>query len=455
MRHRAKPIWWIAVGLVVALARCIDTPVERQRICEATSGRCFYVANTSAHGSGSFTNPYGLPDLPSAATPYCALASPALDSLQPGDILYFFGGDYLLHTCAGPTTVYDIGYIRPPRSGTAGSRITIKAYPGETVRLVATSGDQPVLGNDRFSYVRFEGLVVEPRNGGAGGVNFHGVDTTARPVGLEIAYCEVVGSYVATVDNHDGVRLELVEAPWVHHTVIHGVRGESPNSAGIKLYQVRHAVIEDDYIHDNTAGIFDKESAVANVYRRNLLTANVQPFYGNNQADPASYELYDNVIDGEIGLHYLTNGAVIHDNLLRRDTLAGDWAGATWNSELWNNVVIGPGGQVLAYYDSHDSLSTTPPAQLAYMDYNVYGAVPTYRFGTYSSGPEQVLSLADMIIHGYEVHSAIALVSDIFVDRVSYQLKPPWQTAGRYGDGVGPDNVAEILNVGRYGPGAK
>src|SRR2546426_1421869 len=156
MRHRAKPIWWIAVGLVVALARCIDTPVERQRICEATSGRCFYVANTSAHGSGSFTNPYGLPDLPSAATPYCALASPALDSLQPGDILYFFGGDYLLHTCAGPTTVYDIGYNRPPRSGTAGAPIMIKAYPGETVRLVATSGDQPVLGNDRFSYVRSE-----------------------------------------------------------------------------------------------------------------------------------------------------------------------------------------------------------------------------------------------------------------------------------------------------------
>src|SRR2546422_3192743 len=93
MRHRAKPIWWIAVGLVVALAHCIDTPVERQRICEATSGRCFYVANTSAHGSGSFTNPYGLPDLPSATTPFCALASPALDSLQPGDILYFFGGD--------------------------------------------------------------------------------------------------------------------------------------------------------------------------------------------------------------------------------------------------------------------------------------------------------------------------------------------------------------------------
>src|SRR2546422_4334770 len=132
MRHRAKPIWWIAVGLVVALARCIDTPVERQRICEATSGRCFYVANTSAHGSGSFTNPYGLPDLPSATTPFCALASPALDSLQPGDILYFFGGDYLLHTCTGPTTVYDIGYIRPPRSGTAGSRITIKAYPGRS-----------------------------------------------------------------------------------------------------------------------------------------------------------------------------------------------------------------------------------------------------------------------------------------------------------------------------------
>src|SRR2546428_8138254 len=225
MRHRAKPIGWIAVGLVVALARCIDTPVERQRICEATSGRCFYVANTSAHGSGSFTNPYGLPDLPSAATPYCALASPALDSLQPGDILEFFGGDYLLHACAGPTTVYDIGYIRPPRSGTAGSPITIKAYPGETVRLVATSGDQPVLGNDRFSYVRFEGLVVEPRSGGAGGVNFHGVDTTARPVGLGTAFFGGAGGHLAAGDHPDGDRLRLVAGPRVPPTLVPPQRG--------------------------------------------------------------------------------------------------------------------------------------------------------------------------------------------------------------------------------------
>src|SRR3989442_3754795 len=208
MRHRAKSIWWIAVGLVVALARCIDTPCERQRICEAMSGRCFYVANTSAHGSGSFTNPYGLPDLPSATTPFCALASPALDSLQPGDILYFFGGDYLLQTCAGPTTVYDIGHIRPPRSGTAGSPITIKTYPGETWRLVATSGDQPVLGDDRFSYVRFEGLVVEPRNGGAGGANFHGGDTAAAPVPLQIASVPGGGGYAPPRDNHRRPRHE-------------------------------------------------------------------------------------------------------------------------------------------------------------------------------------------------------------------------------------------------------
>jgi len=38
---------------------------------------------------------------------------------------------------------------------------------------------------------------------------------------------------------------------------------------------------------------------------------------------------------------------------------------------------------------------------------------------------------------------------------VSYQLKPPWQTAGRYGDGVGPENVAEIVDTGRYGPMAR
>jgi len=431
-------------------------------ICEATgAGRCYYVANNPGSGAGTFTNPYGLADLPKNTTSYCTLDSPALQALQPGDILYFRGGDYLFDTCASdPSSDYEIGYIRPARSGTAGSPITIEGYPGETAHLVVRSGLQPVLGNrgnelgtSHYSYVRFVGLAVEPQNGNAASVYFKGPDQTSLTPGLELAYCEVIGTYVPTGDNHDGVRLENLTAPWVHGNVIHGVQGNSHNSAGIKLYTVQNAVIEVNYIHDNWTGIYDKQSAVDNIYRRNFLTANTEQFLGTeSQGNTARYQVHDNVVDGQIEIQQHTDGTSIYDNLFRYNTLAGASAGNTWNSQLWNNIVIAGGAPITAYYSYKDSLSTTPPHdQLAYMDYNVYDASPSYVFAR-DLASEQDLTLTGMQAVGYELHTAVAPASDIFVDQVSYQLKPQWQTAGRYGDAVGPDSTSAIINTSRYGP---
>lgn len=285
---------------------------------------------------------------------------------------------------------------------------------------------------------------------------FIGADSADASAGLELAYCNVIGTFISTTDNHDGVRPQFLQAPWIHGNEIQGLTGltGNSNSAGIKLYVVRNALVEDNYIHDNNAGIFDKQSGIANVYRRNWLTANaLEPFEGNNQASEANYQLYDNVIDGQVGLHSLTDGAVVYNNLVRADSLAGSWDTLVVNSQLWNNIVIGGAAPIVAYYAKKAYLSWTP-SPLNYMDYNVYNQTPTYQFGVYVGG-DSSYALADMQARGFEQHASIAATSNIFVDTVSYQLKPAWETAGRTGGPVGPDSTAAVLNKQRYGPGAR
>ena len=82
-------------------------------------------------------------------------------------------------------------------------------------------------------------------------------------------------------------------------------------------------------------------------------------------------------------------------------------------------------------------------------------ALPIYNFGSYA-GSHTTYSLSQFQAQGFELHaSGTSSASNIFVDQVSYVLKSPWTTAGRYGDAVGPRySVAQILNTSRYGPGA-
>ena len=44
--------------------------------------------------------------------------------------------------------------------------------------------------------------------------------------GAEIAYCKIIGQYVDTADNHDGIRIEHADGAWIHHNIIHGVQGK-------------------------------------------------------------------------------------------------------------------------------------------------------------------------------------------------------------------------------------
>ena len=402
--------------------------------------REYFVSNASGSGSGTAADPFGMADLPDPTSE--KLKSKAIEALQPGDTLTFRGGDYRIKTLEGK--YYWLGYLRAARPGRPDKRITLRACPGEKVRLIHAGGGQPMLGGGQ--YVTYQGFTIET-----------GPHAAARigGTGVEVAYCHIKGMHLDTSDNHDGLRIEGATACHVHHCIIEGVTGRSLNSAGIKLYRTTKMVVEDNYIHSNTAGIFDKDSGIENTYRRNWLTGNRVQFYGNNQGKIARYFIHDNVVDGQISLHAGCNGCEVHDNLVRADTLTGAWAGGIWNNRVWNNIVLSGGKGILAFYEKRSVfVAGGDKPHLALMDFNLYDAAPRYEFGEYA-GRHQKFTLADMRAKGFEKHAeVVAGASALFMDEKTWKLKPQWARAGKNGDAPGPDEIAEILNLTRYGPAA-
>ena len=180
-------------------------------------------------------------------------------------------------------------------------------------------------------------------------------------VGNEVAYNEIIGQYVATTDNHDGIVIENSDGIWVHSNNIYGVTGDSHNSSGIKVYKSTNLIVEDNYIHGNTAGIFDKDGGYSpgnsNTYRRNWITnSSDYDFVGNNQGSQALYYIYDNVVDGIIHLYTLNTGSQIYNNLLRSSEVGNNglidgiasWL-SSYQENIWNNVVISGGQPVWGY----------------------------------------------------------------------------------------------------------
>jgi len=175
------------------------------------------------------------------------------------------------------------------------------------------------LGNHDRDYIRHDGFIVKGSIGHVGGK------------GAEIAYCEIIGQYVDTADNHDGIRIEHADGAWIHHNIIHGVQGKSGNRVGIKVYKSRNLVVEDNYT-----------------------------------------------------------------------------------------------------------------------------GRPQYTFGAYSQGRRQTFDLDEMRSRGFEQHSqVVADAGEIFQDEQRWELLPRWRTAGRDGEAVGPENVALVLNLTRYGPAGR
>ena len=447
----------IRYGRSLFVVVCLLSP-SQSPVCAAEYFVCNQPGQASGANKGSAANPWKLGDLPDAKEVY--EAGPALKALVAGDTLTFLPGTYNLATTSG-SGMWNMAHIRPMADGTAVQPITIRAQPGETVILNRTSGNRPLLGDmhgpgaTTRKYIRFEGFVLQ------GATNF-GVSLWGD--NNEVAYCKITSAPSTDADISSGIFMNGGDNVRIHHNEIFNWS----NRTGILVYNSTDCVIEDNYVHDNRIGIFDKDSAKGNIYRRNYSTANsYTTFMGSNQTSTgrsdAQYYVYDNVLDGAINLLYVSRGIEFHDNLLRDipDSNIGVVAtgGSVYQTRLWNNVYIGKRANMVGYQMDHTAWSTIPPNNaLDYCDYNVYDATPTYRFGRYNktAGADTTFSLEQMRGFGFETNAKVVSgATEIYEDETSYKLKAPWLKAGRNQDPVGPDDVATILDVKRYGPAAR
>jgi len=436
-------------------------------VSNASQTGVYYVAPNATSGDGTFADPFGMPDLiNTTAEPYVT-PGPALTILRPGDTLYFLAGTYNISGSTNPA-YYGGVMLCPTTSGTSTQPITISAYPGATVNINEVSGDQPVFGTcyPVLNYVRFLGFTITMGPGVPIPADNNALDAAPAfyigGTGNEVGYCTVIGSYMPTSDNHDGIRIEHANDSWIHHNIITGVKGNSQNSAGIKLYTSTNTIISDNYIYGCTTGMVDKfahspDNTTNSTYTRNFVTdCPYAPFLGNGYAAQANFYIYDNVFDGNVNLGALNTDSQVYNNLIRNATQVFNGQLKFYNVSIWNNIAISRGPAITAFVD--ESVAFVPRgsrAPLQYIDYNVYDRAPSYSFGSYAS-QKRVFNLSQMRARGFEQHARVVR-SDltIFQDLTSYQLRPQWTTAGRNGDPVGPRfPIAKILDTSRYGPQA-
>lgn len=448
------------------------------------AGISYYVAPNVGSGAGTIGNPWGISDLFSTDSQYY-YPGVALSTLLPGDTLYFRGGSYALTGLAWPNSSWLQPMICPTHNGTALQPITLQAYPGEVPAFTTTNiTSQPVFGGRLSglitSYVRVLGMKVTlgpwdntQHVGQCPAVTFGGT-------GNEVGYFEVIGANIAWSDNHQGIDITSASQAWVHHNNVHDVLNttlaNSANSAGIKIYYSDHCLFEDNYIHNCGSGIFDKGNGILNTFRRNFLTGNINGvgltgnFIGNNNLPPfpsSTEYIYDNVIDGAINLMSNGQNHQIYNNLIRNSgdliygnaplmfTTDGSTGSVTSNITAYNNIVLTYGTTPWGFFTPYQTLETVPPP-LAYMDYNVYDTLPQYVFDFDRSN--EFYTLSSIHAKGFETHAAVDSTSNIFVDLTNYAVKTAYQTAGRYGDAVGPrvpiGGTGGIMDSSRYGPGA-
>ncbi len=301
------------------------------------------------------------------------------------------------------------------------------------------------------------------------------------------------------------MRIDSTSGCWIHHNDISGSDGPDDNSAQIKMYTNFQCLVEDNYVHNGHCGIHDKvpggsnTSGGQNTFRRNLIDKCYgTSFDGNvdNAHDgthPMLDYIYDNVInspgytlgDQPIDLEGYGSGTQIYNNLITVPSSLGNYATAYGSFlcirgdqsfqtvpppannpaarvSIWNNIYLARGEANVRAVHLLPAL-TGIPKPLDYCDYNVYDcnqASLTYLFNLNND----TYSFAQIRATGYETQSQVIPSSHIFTDQTSYTLQSAFQTAGRFGDFVGPRTTVDglgntvstidILNLNRYGPQA-
>ena len=194
------------------------------------TGSSYFITPKATSGEGTLNNPFGLSDLLDTTTTPVS-QGPALKALQPGDTLFFRGGNYSVSGSTNGNYWWN-QLISPTVSGTASQPFTLSAYPGETPNFVMSAGAQPLFGTavPQLNYIRFLGFTIQPCSVWGGGVTDHYADAVnLQGTGNEVAYCKIIGQTHSNVtDNYQAIWLMKADYSWIHHNEIYGFIGSYP-----------------------------------------------------------------------------------------------------------------------------------------------------------------------------------------------------------------------------------
>lgn len=364
----------------------------------------YFVAPIETSGSGTIGDPWGLPDLP-RTTGSGVAPGPAIGALGPGDTLWFRAGTYRLPGAAR-SAAFDHPLIAPARSGTPSDPITIAAAPGETVELVSLSPYSPILGVRDADHIRLEGFTVRAES------TIVGI-RLVRSKGARVSNCRVIGGYLPTGDNHDGIRLDSCVNALISRCEVVGWQGDGLNSAAVKIYWSRSSTLRDCLFRDSVVGVFDKWANTATRVERCVIRTTRQPISSNASSIPASLFVVDCdiadapiVVDGPSEVRIRGNVLYGRGIALFSQRYAG-------KIEIRDNVLVSRDPTIRPVEVRSRSFAT---AGLTEMDRNIYRSsvgVPSlvYPFGQYTSAGVSKLTPSDLIAAGFETLSVASPIS--------------------------------------------
>jgi len=401
----------LAVGLAFGAVSLIDMAAPAQ----AAAATYYVDGSCSANGNGTGDG------CASAAGGSGAWRDPAtcFANVRAGDTCYIKNGTY--YTSSQGSDTSENGGFSVAASGTSGSPIVIRNYPGHTPMLAncatnSTSYSQcarATITMPNRSYVTIQGLRIH------GGVWIYG----ASPVvgqgspGIVIKDNEITQGWGEVDDgNWAALFLENLQGALIQNNYIHNVSvlsggGQQSSGSCVKLYQNTDTIVELNtcrtvpIAESQAGGIDDKAQAVRNVHRYNWIQDVNVCVRINNQLVSTGVQIYGNVCIGSAGtdrpgvrLIVDVNGIDIHNNTfigfgqgLQVMSEGGPVTGVKW----YNNIVSTVSGANIEAYQ----VSMTAPS-----NYNAY--VPNHRFlygGSDSSNLAAFRSATGFDANGAEV----------------------------------------------------
>jgi hypothetical protein len=375
-----------------------------------------------------------------AAAPWKTIQK-AVQTAQAGDTVYIKGGEYAVTG----TGVRHKPALNPVNSGKAGSPITFEGVTGEKVNITMTSSSGPLIGASGSDYITWRNMTVTESSTfltDSGTATLWGVDNCILD-GIEI-----IGRDRSQMDNHDGIRAEVVTNSTIRNCIIHGYQNTADvltaNNCGIKMYKVHDTIIENNEFYNNNTCVFDKVNGINNTIRYNHFHSAqraILMYGGGGSSTPilTGDKIYQNIFSNlklvGIDMRYKVKDVQIYNNTFHQVNASSDYGTITFctannvsNIEIYNNVLS---ESVKPFHFWQSDL--TP---LSYLDYNTY----------YESAPFLVkwANIGNGGLSGWKSHSS--------KDTNSNEENPSFVNAGSESpEGFKLSSDSPLKNAGRNG----